>query len=243
MRGLIAALVRVTLSVGVVLSACVLTAVGDSNDAGTNGAGTYRMWNPSKVGEPSFGAEFYQVANGNVTLSVPIRVSWYYKYGRFERTIKRPVHYPLASFSASDRRWIEELNPTETSLISPGLRKAGPKNPVVGTLNPKSGLFRVKQIVDRDTAIVEYVPSSSVSNGKGPNNGVQGSAGVSSLRLKSKIVRSLKEGCEYDSISCNLVPNYHALPRQEKETYGVDFKVTGRVKKNKEVVYMVEDHR
>lgn len=209
----------------------------ENTDVGTNGAGIYRTWTPSRAGVPPFGAEFCQVVDGCVTLFVPIHVSFRGTHTLLSGTVKKKACYPLSCFSASDRRWIEDKNPTETCLISPRSGKANPKNPLVGTLTPKSGSFRVTQILDRDTALIDYLPGSQ------PNRGIQRKAGATSLRLRSKIVRSLKDGEEYDSISCNLDPKYRGLTQQEKETYGVDFKVTGRVKKNKEVVFLVEDNR
>jgi len=207
-----------------------------ATNSGTNGAGTNRRWNPCN--EASFEAEFHHVADGVVTLSVSCRVTILGKNGRITKTVKNPICYPLAALSASDRRWIEDMNPTETCLMA---RKSHPpKNGAVGTLTPKSGFYRIRQIVDRETALVDYICICEDKKDKEKN--ARREKVTWSFQLRSKIVMSLTNQGEYDSISRNLVQNFGGLPQHDQEKYGVDFKVTRRVK-NGESSYFVEDNR
>ena len=52
------------------------------------------------------------------------------------------VHVPLAKLSASNRRWVEDHNPCETSLSERS------KDGAVGTLALRNGDYRITKIVD-----------------------------------------------------------------------------------------------
>jgi hypothetical protein len=193
---------------------------------GTNGAGETRTWvGPEPPYDAPVKAEFVSVANGQVELSRVENVDQKYRdpHGRTvhkKEKVVRKIYVPLAKLSASNRRWIEEKNPCETSL--------GERSKVgsVGTLALRSGVYRVTRTTNDNTAFIECVQNGKVAW---------------SFELHSKLVQSMNKS-EYAAISpSDLIPKFKSLPLSVREQYGVDFKVSkSRAKKG---VAMVEDNR
>ena len=193
---------------------------------GTNGAGETCTWSgPERPYNKPINAKFISIANGQVELSYTEDVdkNWRDPYGRhFHMWGKATcaVYVPLAKLSASNRRWVEDRNPCETSLSERS------KDGAVGTLTLRNGVYRITKIVDDDTALIDCVQHNKVAW---------------SFELHSKLVQSMDKP-QYVAISCDgLIPNFNGLPQNAKEQYGVDFKVSrSRVKKG---VVVVEDNR
>jgi hypothetical protein len=133
-----------------------------------------------------------------------------------------PITVALANLSASDRRWIEERNPCETCLT------ARSKKGSVGTLAPKTGFYRVTEIMDDDTAMVEYV---------------HGKKAAWTFALRSRLVQHMTPAEKYDTIACDLVPHFDTLSKSRKEQFGIDFKVADMRTAGGKHVVLLEDFR
>ena len=215
-----------TLSLLVAFSISLASA--QAGTPGTNGAGKTRSWTAiDGAFNGPLNAAFFSVVDDMVTLSYTehYNVTGRDIYGRTVRqTGKRtiPIKVPLAGLCASDRRWIEEKNPCETCLTERSKKGAA------GTLAPKTGFYRVTKIVDTDTAMLEYV---------------RGDKAVWSFSLRSRLVQHLSASERYDTISCDLVPQFNTLSKSRKEQYGVDFKITDVRTKSGKHANLVEDYR
>jgi hypothetical protein len=202
---------------------------------GTNGAGVLRTWT-AYDGEQSnsIRAKFVGIRHGLVMLERTIDVKIAtpvspYKPNHFrQETVQQdvPLRIPLASLSVEDRRWIEDRNPTETSLSERS------KKGDVGTLSPKDGRFMVTEVdADQERAVVQYIRQGNV---------------VWTFSLHSKLAAHLQPATPYDTISCNLIPNYERMPKNKKERYGLDFQVIEKISKGRkghDAIDVVEDYR
>ncbi len=207
------------------LAALAISAAAPAAPLGTNGAGEKRNWTVADSSPVE--AEFVSVASGTVVLShteqVDVAVvapNGRRVHRRVPQTVQSKV--PLGTLSASDRRWVEERNPCESSLS--GKAKAG----AVGTLALASGSYRVARIVDAETAQIEcYLKNKLVWH----------------FELHSRLVAAMQEGQDYTAISCSLVPDFDKLPLRDKEQYGVDFRIEKPTQTKGKVVTIVSDNR
>jgi hypothetical protein len=207
------------------LAALSISAVAPAPPPGTNGAGEKRKWTINE--SLPFEAEFVSVANGLVLLShtenVDVTVAapnGRRVHRRVPQTLQSKV--PLGALSASDRRWVEDRNPCESSLT--GKAKPG----AVGTLALTSGSYHVARIVDAETATIECYLKNKI---------------VWHFELHSRLVAAMQEGQNYTAISCSLVPDFDKLPLRDKEQYGVDFRIEKPTQAKGKVVTIVSDNR
>ncbi len=207
------------------LAALAISAAAPAAPLGTNGAGEKRNWTVADSSPVE--AEFVSVANGMVVLSrteqidVPVvNPNGRRGHRRVPQTIQSKV--PMGALSASDRGWVEERNPCESSLAV----KSRPG--AVGTLALSSGSYHVARIVDAETALIEcYLKNKLLWH----------------FELHSRLVGAMQEGQNYTAISRSLVPDFDKLPMRDKEQYGVDFRIDKPTQVKGKVVTTVSDNR
>jgi hypothetical protein len=208
----LAALTVLTLGI-----ACLTSPAGENA-----GAGTLRDWTGVNGAEQAtIKARYVKTENGVVVLNwtrkvqvqEPAKTTINGKkrtvttnFKTLSKDMTSVVRVPLARLAEADRKWVEATDPEGTCLT----RKSA--KGVVGTLTPHSGQYEVRQVIDKQNAVVDYRVDGKTQW---------------TFWLRSEVVKDLNKGGAYSTIPAKAAkpsppPTPPATSKKQKHSTQAD---------------------